>query len=207
MSSKNNIQSQNEALKISPKKNETTEIKYHLLKDFKVQVSQFDFLTQKEEANKNLGILDDVITLMNKNNKKIYYLKIIDKKSIINKSYQNMLNNIYNLNNLNKNINIYDYIINLQTQWENNDNLFLVFEAIKKYASLNNLIINNADNITDENILVIFRHILESVNILHDNKIYGCNFNLDSFIYDMDSRTIKLTDLGFTNILKSKLYD
>ena len=207
MSSKNNIQSQNEALKISPKKNETTEIKYHLLKDFKVQVSQFDFLTQKEEANKNFGILDDIITLMNKNNKKIYYLKIIDKKNIINKSYQNILNNIYNLNNLNKNINIYDYIINLQTQWENNDNLFLVFEAIKKYASLNNLIINNADNITDENILVIFRHILESVNILHDNKIYGCNFNLDSFIYDMDSRTIKLTDLGFTNILKSKLYD
>ena len=207
MSSKNNIQSQNEALKISPKKNETTEIKYHLLKDFKVQVSQFDFLTQKEEANKNFGILDDIITLMNKNNKKMYYLKMIDKKNIINKSYQNILNNIYNLNNLNKNINIYDYIINLQTQWENNDNLFLVFEAIKKYASLNNLIINNADNITDENILVIFRHILESVNILHDNKIYGCNFNLDSFIYDMDSRTIKLTDLGFTNILKSKLYD
>ena len=176
------------------------DIKYHLLKDFKTQVSQFDFLTQKEEVNKNFGILDDVITLMNKNNKKIYYLKIIEKKNIINISYQNILNNIYKLNNLN----IYDYIINLETQWENTDKLFLVFEAIKKYSLLDNLIKNNNDNITEENILVIYRHILEAVNILHENKIYGCNYNLDSFIYDIESKTIKLTDIGFSKIYKSQ---
>ena len=207
MASKINLHAQNEPLKRCQKITEINEVKYHLLKDFKVQVSQFDFLTQEEEDNKNFGILDDVITLMNKNNKKMYYLKIIDKKNITNKSYQNILNNIYKLNSFNKNLNIYDYIINLETQWETNYNLFLVFEAIKKYTSLNNLIKNNSDNLTEENILVIFRHILESVNILHDNKIYGCNFDLDSFIYDLESKSIKLTDLGFSNIFKSKVYD
>ena len=207
MASKINLHAQNEPLKRCQKITEINEVKYHLLKDFKVQVSQFDFLTQEEEENKNFGILDDVITLMNKNNKKMYYLKIIDKKNITNKSYQNILNNIYKLNSFNKNLNIYDYIINLETQWETNYNLFLVFEAIKKYTSLNNLIKNNSDNLTEENILVIFRHILESVNILHDNKIYGCNFDLESFIYDLESKSIKLTDLGFSNIFKSKVYD
>ena len=202
MSAKNNTKGPIETIKKSPNINDNIEIKCNLLKDFKSQVSQFDFLTQNEEPNKNFGILDDVIPLMNKNNKKIYYLKIIDKKNIINKSYQNVLNNIYKLNNSNKNLNIYDYIINLETQWENNEKLFLVFEAIKKYSLLDNLIKNNHDNITEENILVIFRHILEAVNILHENKIYGCNLNLDSFIYDIESKTIKLTDLGFSKIFK-----
>ena len=160
MASKINLHAQNEPIKRCQKITEINEVKYHLLKDFKIQVSQFDFLTQEEEENKNFGILDDVITLMNKNNKKMYYLKIIDKKNITNKSYQNILNNIYKLNSFNKNLNIYDYIINLETQWETNYNLFLVFEAIKKYTSLNNLIKNNSDNLTEENILVIFRHIL-----------------------------------------------
>ena len=73
------------------------DIKYHLLKDFNTQVTSADFITQKDEENsiKNFGIFDDIIPLMNKNNKKIYYLKIIDKKNIINKSYQDYLNNIY----------------------------------------------------------------------------------------------------------------
>ena len=204
MSSKNNIQRQNESIKRSSIMNENNEIKYYLLKDFKSQVSQFDFLSQKDGINTNFGILDDVVTLMNKNNKKIYYLKIIEKKNIINKSFQNVLNNIYKLNNSNNNLNIYDYIINLETQWENNEKLFLVFDAVKKYSVLDNLIKNNSDIITEENILVIYRHILESVNILHENQIYGCNFNLDSFIFDLESKTIKLTDLGFSQIFKSQ---
>ena len=204
MSSKNNLQGSTETLKRCAKINENIEIKCNLLKDFKNQVSQFDFLTQKEEPNKNFGILDEVITLMNKSNKKIYYLKAIDKKDIINKSYQSFLNAIYKLNNQNKNLNIYDYIINLETQWENNEKLFLVFEAVKKYSLLDNLIKNNSDNLTEENILVIFRHILESVNILHENKIFGCNLTLDSFIYDTESKTIKLTDLGFSKLFKSQ---
>ena len=150
MSSKNNLQGSTDTLKRCAKINENFEIKCNLLKDFKTQVSQFDFLTQKEEPNKNFGILDEVITLMNKNNKKIYYLKAIDKKDIINKSYQSFLNAIYKLNNQNKNLNIYDYIINLETQWENNEKLFLVFEAVKKYSLLDNLIKNNSDNLTEE---------------------------------------------------------
>ena len=175
-----------------------------MLKDFKVQVTQSDFLTQKEDVHNNFGIFDNVISLMYKNNKKIYYLKIIEKKNLINKSYQNILNNIYKLNNLNKNINIYDYLINFETHWENNEKLFLIFDAIKKYSLLDNLIRNNNDNLTEENILIIFRQILESVNILHENNIYGNNFNLNTFIYDAESKTIKLTDLGFSKIFKSK---
>ena len=203
MSSKNNKEVQNESIKRSPLFADN-DIKYNLLKDFKVQVTQSDFLTQKEDVHNNFGIFDNVISLMYKNNKKIYYLKIIEKKNLINKSYQNILNNIYKLNNLNRNINIYDYLINFETHWENNEKLFLIFDAIKKYSLLDNLIRNNNDNLTEENILIIFRQILESVNILHENNIYGNNFNLNTFIYDAESKTIKLTDLGFSKIFKSK---
>ena len=203
MSSKNNKEVQNESIKRSPLFADN-DIKYNLLKDFKVQVTQSDFLSQKEDVHNNFGIFDNVISLMYKNNKKIYYLKIIEKKNLINKSYQNILNNIYKLNNLNKNINIYDYLINFETHWENNEKLFLIFDAIKKYSLLDNLIRNNNDNLTEENILIIFRQILESVNILHENNIYGNNFNLNTFIYDAESKTIKLTDLGFSKIFKSK---
>ena len=203
MSSKNNKEVQNESIKRSPLFADN-DIKYNLLKDFKVQVTQSDFLTQKEDVHNNFGIFDNVISLMYKNNKKKYYLKIIEKKNLINKSYQNILNNIYKLNNLNKNINIYDYLINFETHWENNEKLFLIFDAIKKYSLLDNLIRNNNDNLTEENILIIFRQILESVNILHENNIYGNNFNLNTFIYDAESKTIKLTDLGFSKIFKSK---
>ena len=187
----------------SSKNSAENEIKYYLLKDFKNQVSQSDFLILKDEPGKNFGIFDDVFCLMNKNNKKIYFLKIIDKKDIINQSYQKILNIIYNLNYSNKNNNSRDYIINLQTQWEKNDKLFLIFDSIKKYSSLDDLIKNYSENITEENILLIFKHILESVNILHENNIYGCNLNLNSFIYDMESKTIKLTDPGFSKIFKS----
>ena len=204
------------SLKISlPNKNENqnrltkqkeNENKYYLFKDFKVQVSQSDFLTQKEgESNKNFGELDDVLTSMNKSNKKMYYLKTVEKKNIINKPFQNILDNIYTIYNPNKNANIYDYIINLETQWETNDKLFLVFDAIKNYCFLDSLIKNNTNNISEENFLIIFRQILESVNILHENNIYGCNLNLNSFIYDIESKRIKLTDLGFSKIFKSKI--
>ena len=84
MSSKNNKEVQNESIKRSPLFADN-DIKYNLLKDFKVQVTQFDFLTQKEDVHNNFGIFDNVISLMYKNNKKIYYLKIIEKKNLINK--------------------------------------------------------------------------------------------------------------------------
>ena len=177
------------------------DIKYHLLKDFNTQVTSADFITQKDEENsiKNFGIFDDIIPLMNKNNKKIYYLKIIDKKNIINKSYQDYLNNIYTLHNSNKNINIYDYIINLETQWENKDKLYLIFEGIKKYCSLDELIKNN---IKEEDILIIYRDILESINILHENNIFGINIDLNTIIYDIELKKIKLTDISFSKIFK-----
>ena len=177
------------------------DIKYHLLKDFNTQVTSADFITKKDEENsiKNFGIFDDIIPLMNKNNKKIYYLKIIDKKNIINKSYQDYLNNIYTLHNSNKNINIYDYIINLETQWENKDKLYLIFEGIKKYCSLDELIKNN---IKEEDILIIYRDILESINILHENNIFGINIDLNTIIYDIELKKIKLTDISFSKIFK-----
>ena len=204
MSSKTSLQnkSENQSRLTKQKENEN---KYYLFKDFKVQVSQSDFLTQKEgESNKNFGELDDVLTSMNKTNKKMYYIKTVEKKNIINKPFQNILDNIYTIYNSNKNVNIYDYMINLETQWETNDKLFLVFDAIKNYCLLESIIKNNINNISEENILIIFRQILESVNILHENNIYGCNLNLNSFIYDIESKRIKLTDLGFSKIFKSK---
>jgi len=178
----------------------------HLLKDFKTQVSQSDFVRLKDEPSKNLGFFDEVFSLLNKNNKNLYYVKAIDKKQgIINNSYMSILNSIYKLKDENqkiKNINIYDYIINLQTHWEDNDRLFLVFNGIKRYTLFENLIKNHSENITEENIIAIFRQILEVVNFLHENYIFGCNLYLSSFIFDKLSQTIKLTDIGFSKAFR-----
>lgn len=186
--------------------NQENDIPCHLLKDFKTQVSQSDFVRQKDEQNKNLGFFDEVFSLLYKNNKTLYYVKAIDKKkSIINNSYMSILNTIYKLNDYSqksKNINIYDYIINLQTHWEDKDRLFLVFNGIKRYTLFENLIKNHSEDITEENIIAIFRQILEVVNFLHENNMFGCNLYLSSFIFDKYSQTIKLTDLGFSKIFK-----
>ena len=125
----------------------------NLLKDFKIQVSQNDFVKLKDDQTKNLGFFDDVISLVYKNNKTLYYVKAIDKKDIINNSYQEILNTIYKLdNNQQKNKNIFDFIINLQTQWEDKERLFLVFDGIKRYTLFENLLKNHSKNITEENI-------------------------------------------------------
>ena len=178
----------------------------NLLKDFKTQVSQNDFVRLKDEPNKSLGFFDEVFSLLYKNNKTLYYVKAIDKKKgIINNSYMDTLNTIYKLSDYLekiKNINIYDYIINLQTHWEDNERLFLVFNGIKRYTLFENLIKNHSENITEENIIAIFRQILEVVNFLHENNIFGCNLYLSSFIFDKYSQTIKFTDLGFSKIFR-----
>ena len=177
----------------------------YLLKDFKVAVNQTDFMKLKEDSSQNIGIFDDVIPLLYKNNKNIYYVKVIEKKNIINTQYQNILNQIYKINNKQKNtnINVYDYILNLQTHWEDTERLFLVFSGIKRYTSLGNLLKNHSKNLTEENIIAIFRQILEIVFILQENNIYGCNLYIDSFIFDKLSKTVKMTDLGFSKFYKS----
>ena len=179
------------------------EVQNHLLKDFKTPVTQNDFIKIKDEPNKNFGFLDEVISLLYKNNKSIYYIKIIDKNNIINSSYQNILNLIYKLNNDKQKNKNNDYIINLQTHWEDNERLFLVFDGIKRYSLLENLLKNNAENITEENIIIMFRQILEAAKLMQQNKIFGCNYYLNSFIYDKNTNTIKFTDLGFSKIFKS----
>ena len=198
------------ALKVEEKRSSSlppeSDIQSNLLKDFKTQVSQSDFERLKDEPNKNLGFFDEVFSLLYKNNKTLYYVKAIDKKqSIINNSYLSILNTIYKLNNYNqksRGVNIYDYIINLQTHWEDNDRLFLVFNGIKRYTLFENLIKNHSEDITEENIIAIFRQILEVVNFLHENNIFGCNLYLSSFIFDKLSQSIKFTDLGFSKIFK-----
>ena len=179
------------------------EVQNHLLKDFKTPVTQNDFIKIKDEPNKNFGFLDEVISLLYKNNKSIYYIKIIDKNNIINIYYQNILNLIYKLNNDKQKNKNNDYIINLQTHWEDNERLFLVFDGIKRYSLLENLLKNNAENITEENIIIMFRQILEAAKLMQQNKIFGCNYYLNSFIYDKNTNTIKFTDLGFSKIFKS----
>ena len=195
------IQIEEQRMSIMSNDNETP---CNLLKDFKIQVSQNDFVKLKDDQTKNLGFFDDVISLVYKNNKTLYYVKAIDKKDIINNSYQEILNTIYKLdNNQQKNKNIFDFIINLQTQWEDKERLFLVFDGIKRYTLFENLLKNHSKNITEENIMIIYRQILEIVRFLHENNIYGCDLYLNYFIYDKLSQTIKFTDLGFSKIFKS----
>ena len=190
-----------------PKLSIDKDIPSHLIKDFRNPVNQNDFMKLKDDPNKKLGIFDEVMSLLYKKNKSIYYVKAIQKKNIINSSYQNILNQIYRLRidkPRSKNVNIYDYILNLQTHWDDEERLFLVFSGIKKYTLLENLLKNHSENISEDNIICIFRQIFEIVNCLHENNIFGCNLYIESFIYDKNTQTIKLTDLGFSKFYKSK---
>ena len=173
----------------------------NLQKDFKTPVSLSDFIGRKDTEPKTLGFFDNILTLLYKANNTSYYIKIIDKKNIINNSYITILN-------FNYTIQIFDYMLNLETHWEDYERLYLVFEGIKRYTTLENLIKKHANEITEEQLLIIFRQILESVKYLHKNKIYGCFLYLSSFIYDKITQTIKFTDTGFSKVfLSSKNLD
>ena len=165
--------------------NDTNHKANNIINDSKNRLTQNDFLKISEETNKNFGFLDEVIPLMYKNNKSIYYMKIIDKKSITpNNSYQNIISLIYTINNDKQKNKNNDYMINLQTYWEDNEKLFLVFDGIKRYSLLEKFLKNKSENITEENIIIIFRQILEAALLLQEYNIFGCNYNINSFIYD-----------------------
>ena len=194
-------------------------IKNHLLKDFSNEVNKNDFERPIEYISKNFGYLGDVIRLYYKKKQDVmYFLKIFPKTNLRKEVYANKIDLIfeksayYKLNDYDKSMGIYDYIINLQTAWEDETRLFLIFDGIKRYNTLEYLLKKNINTITEDNILIIYRQILESVNFLHKNNLFGCVFNLNSFIYDnsdSSSIKIKLTDLGFSQILKNEknIYD
>ena len=179
-----------------PKVQNLNESPLNLQKEFKVQVSLSDFIGRKDTELKTLGFFNDILTLLYKANQTSYYIKIIDKKNIINNSFISILNINYSLQ-------IYDYMLNLETHWEDNERLYLVFEGIKRYTTLENLIKRHANDITEDHLLIIFRQILESIRYLHKNHIYGCCLYLSSFIYDKITQTIKLTDIGFSKVFLS----
>jgi hypothetical protein len=104
------------------------------------ECTENDFKGKKDTKLKNLGFFDDILTLLYKKNQTSYYVKIIEKKNIINNSYQNILNINYKISNNESNSHFDDYTINLETQWEDNERLFLVFEGIKRYMLLEKLI-------------------------------------------------------------------
>jgi len=177
------------------------------LQSFKVQVNIKDFIGSPNIEPKNLGFFDDVQTLLYKENKNAFYIKTINKKNIIDKNYQRILNINYDI--FNSKGHIGKYTLNLETQCEDNENLFLVFEGIKRYTSLEKYLKKHSSNITEENLIIIFRQIIESANFLHNNNIYGCQLYLSSYIYDILTETIKLTDTGFSKIFDSSknIYD
>ena len=194
-------------------------IKSNLLKDFLIKVNKNDFERPKEYISKNFGYLGDVVRLYYKKKQGVmYFLKIYPKSNLKKGIYGNKIDHIfessahYKLDSSDKSIDIYNYIINLQTCWEDESRLFLIFDGIKRYNTLEYLLKKNKDSITEDNILIIYRQILESVYFLHKNNMFGCVLDLNSFIYDnsdSSSIKIKLTDLGFSQILKNEknIYD
>ena len=168
-----------------------------LSKDIKVKVATSDFIGSHDIEPKNIGYFDNMQTLLYKANKSVYFIKAIDKDKIIDKKEcQNILNINYNNHKD-------DYTLNLETQYEENDKLFLVFEGIKKYLSFEKFLKKNSKYINEDILLSIFKQILESTKFLHENKIYGCQLFLRSYIYDKMTQTIKLTDTGFSKIFDS----
>ena len=178
-----------------------TLISLNLMKDFKEGVNIHDFIGKKDIQPKNIGYLNDMMTLLYKKTKKSYFIKVINKKDIIDEFYVKILNFNYNSKNINSNIE--DYMVNLQTHFEDKKRLFLVFDTIKRYTPLETLLQKHEKNITEENILIIFRQILEAVEFLHTNNIFGSCLFLSSFIYDKMTQTIKFTDPGLSKIFKS----
>ena len=176
-------------------------ISLNLMKDFKEEPNIHDFIGKKDIQPKNVGYLNDMMTLLFKKDKKPYFIKVINKKDIIDELYVKLLNFNYNSKNINSNIE--DYIVNLQTHFEDKKRIFLVFDAIKRYTPLETFLRKHEKNITEENILIIYRQILEAVEFLHTNNIFGCCLYLSSFIYDKMTQTIKFTDPGFSKIFKS----
>ena len=77
------------------------------MKDFQEQVNIHDFIGKKDIQPKNIGYLNDMMTLLYKKTKKSYFIKVINKKDIIDELYVKILNFNYNSKNINSNIDDY----------------------------------------------------------------------------------------------------
>lgn len=183
-------------------------------KDFKNYIKISDLAIPSEDYNtKNFGCLGELIKVQYKINNKVYFLKVIKEEEIkkdfndINyKDYKEVLNTIYKTtgNDAQGNDNS-EILIDLQTHWEEDKKLILIFKGVKMYMILGECIKKCYKNLTEDIIIKIYKQILDSVNFLHQNKIYGCDLSINSFIYDIKEENIKLTDLGFTKIFSSSI--
>ena len=165
-------------------------------KDFYFPLSLDDFKIE-ENKKKYVGSLGELTIITYLKNKKSYLLKITKKDEILSnkKNIKNYLDSIYK-------IQPNPYCIKLLYHFEDDDQFYFIFKNYEKIKTIPELF--SEYEINDNNLCIIYHHILIGLSYIHKQKIYGSLLNIDSIIYDEIDKVIKLTDCGFSNLFPEK---
>ena len=161
---------------------------------FERECNKYDFIRDKNPLGK--GAFGEVWKVTHENSKKIYCIKMMQKRDIFEQKLINQINKeisiMYNIN--------HPYSIKLYNHFEDNDKLYLIMELASN-GNLYNFIQNKNLKIkTQEMIKKIIIQVIEIIKYLHSLDIIYRDIKPENILLDKDYN-IKLCDYGWASYL------
>ena len=162
---------------------------------FERECNKYDFIRDKSPLGK--GAFGEVWKVTHENTKKVYCVKIMSKRDIIEQKIINQINKeisiMYNIN--------HPYSIKLFNHFEDNDKLYLILELATN-GNLYNFIQGNKNQKikTKEMIKKIIIQVIEIIKYLHSLEIIYRDIKPENILLDKDYN-VKLCDYGWASYL------
>ena len=160
---------------------------------FERECNKYDFIRDKKPLGK--GAYGEVWKVTHENSKKVYCIKMMNKRDIYEQNLINQINKeisiMYNLN--------HPYSIKLYNHFEDNDKIYLIMELATN-GNLYNYI-QSKKHQKNKNIDVIKKIIIQTIEIikyLHSSNIIYRDIKPENILLDKDFN-IKLCDYGWAS--------
>ena len=160
---------------------------------FERECNKYDFIRDKKPLGK--GAYGEVWKVTHENSKKVYCIKMMNKRDIYEKNLINQINKeisiMYNLN--------HPYSIKLYNHFEDNDKIYLIMELATN-GNLYNYI-QSKKHQKNKNIDIIKKIIIQTIEIikyLHSSNIIYRDIKPENILLDKDFN-IKLCDYGWAS--------
>ena len=160
---------------------------------FERECNKYDFIRDKKPLGK--GAYGEVWKVTHENSKKVYCIKMMNKRDIYEQNLINQINKeisiMYNLN--------HPYSIKLYNHFEDNDKIYLIMELATN-GNLYNYI-QSKKHQKNKNIDIIKKIIIQTIEIikyLHSSNIIYRDIKPENILLDKDFN-IKLCDYGWAS--------
>ena len=160
---------------------------------FERECNKYDFIRDKKPLGK--GAYGEVWKVTHENSKKVYCIKMMNKRDIYEQNLINQINKeisiMYNLN--------HPYSIKLYNHFEDNDKIYLIMELATN-GNLYNFI-QSKKHQKNKNIDIIKKIIIQTIEIikyLHSSNIIYRDIKPENILLDKDFN-IKLCDYGWAS--------